>query len=163
MNGARGIPSEVLRAIRMGLQSILGAVDISASGLAAERLRMEVVAENLANAHTTRTAEGGPYRRRDVIFSAAYDQAARASDRSSGQGLGVEVVGVEPDMGDLPEIYQPGHPDADDKGFVRMPNVQPAREMVDLISASRGYEANLRVLRTFKEMAEQALSVLRET
>lgn len=146
----------------MGLGTILSATDVSASGLAAQRLRMEVVAENLANAQTTRTAEGGPYRRRDVIFATSLDQAS--SDFEDGGGArGVEVVEVAFDQSELPEVYLPGHPDADEEGFVLMPNVQPAREMVDLISASRGYEANLRVLRTFKEMAEQALSVLRGT
>jgi flagellar basal-body rod protein FlgC len=146
----------------MSFGSILSATDVSASGLAAERLRMEIVAQNLANANTTRTAEGGPYRRCDVIFATSLDDAiAGTSDATAARG--VEVVEVAQDMSDLPEVYLPGHPDADENGFVQMPNVQPAREMVDLIAASRGYEANLRVLRTFKEMAEQALSVLRGT
>jgi flagellar basal-body rod protein FlgC len=145
----------------MSLGSILSATDISASGLAAERLRMEVVANNIANAYSTRSPEGGPYRRQQVLFEAAYDDALRGAGKATGELQGVKVLAVEPDMSELPKIFQPGHPDADDSGFVDMPNVQPAMEMVDLITASRAYEANLRVLRNFREMVEQALSLLR--
>ena len=145
----------------MGIGSILSATDISASGLAAERLRMEVVANNIANANSTRSASGGPYRRQDVVFAAAFDDLS-ASDDASGQSLlGVRVAGVKEDASELPQVYRPGHPDADQDGFVTMPNVKPANEMVDLITASRAYEANLRTLRTFREMTEQALQVLR--
>ncbi len=147
--------------IRMGLGNILSASDISASGMAAERQRMELVANNVANAYSTRTPEGGPYRRRQVVFESALDQATDPL-QADGKGLrGVRVVGVEMDSSEFPRVYQPGHPDADDEGFVTMPNVQPAVEMVNLISASRAYEANLRVLRSFRQMAEQALALLR--
>ena len=145
----------------MGIGSILSETDISASGLAAERLRMEVVANNIANANSTRSASGGPYRRQDVVFAAAFDDLS-ASDDASGQSLlGVRVASVKEDASELPQVYRPGHPDADQDGFVTMPNVKPANEMVDLITASRAYEANLRTLRTFREMTEQALQVLR--
>lgn len=137
----------------MSFGRILSATDISASGLAAERLRMEVVANNLANANSTRTPEGGPFRRRQVVFSGALDAASQS-------GRGVQVVGIEQDMGELPRVYQPGHPDADGDGYVTMPNVKPANEMVDLITASRAYDANLRALKSFREMAERALSLL---
>ena len=140
---------------------ILSQFDISASGLSAERLRMEVIANNIANAHTTRSPEGGPYRRREVVFASALDDVLQ-SDRTDGSGLaGVRVLGVQQDQSDLPRIYQPGHPDADSEGFVVMPNVSLSNEMVDLITASRGYEANLRVLRSFREMMQQALTLLR--
>ena len=121
---------------------------------------MEVVANNIANANSTRSADGGPYRRQAVVFGALYDNAINGGSNGS-NFHGVEIVGIEPDMSELPRVYQPGHPDADATGFVVMPNVQPATEMIDLITASRAYEANLRVLRNFREMVEQALSLLR--
>ncbi|MCA9222686.1 MAG: flagellar basal body rod protein FlgC, partial [Planctomycetales bacterium] len=108
----------------MGLSSILSASDISASGLAAERRRMEVVANNIANAHSTRTPEGGPYRRQEVVFAAAYQNAmgmARPTDID--QLGGVQIVGIQSDMTELPRVYQPGHPDADEDGMVTLPNV----------------------------------------
>ena len=145
----------------MSFGQILSAMDVSASGLSAERLRMEVVANNIANANSTRTPEGEAYRRQQVIFSAAYDDVL-GQGVGKGQNLsGVQVVGIQPDASELPQIYQPGHPDADASGYVTMPNVQLPIEMVDLMTASRGYEANLRVLRSFREMAERALSLLR--
>ncbi len=139
----------------------LAAADISASGLAAERQRMEVLASNIANAHTTRTPEGGPYRRQQVVFATALADHLRGTDPSSSVGNGVRVLGVAPDMSELPHVYDPGHPDADGQGFVTMPNVQLSHEMVDMITASRSYEANLQSLRMLKEMAERSLSLLR--
>ncbi|MCA9263715.1 MAG: flagellar basal body rod protein FlgC [Planctomycetales bacterium] len=137
------------------------ATDISASGLAAERLRMEIVASNLANAQTTRTPEGGPYRRREVVFSSIYDDVARApGDVPLG---GVRVLGMQGDPSDFPRVYRPGHPDADTDGFVLMPNVNTATEMVDMMTASRAYEANLRALRSFRDMTESVLSLLRQS
>ncbi len=141
----------------MGFESILSTTDISASGLAAERLRMEVIANNIANAHSTRGANGGPFRRQEVVFRAAFDQAGFAGETPRG----VQIVAVQPDQSELPRIYRPGHPDADGDGFVTMPNVQIPNEMVDLITASRGYEANLRLLRSFREMANNTLDILR--
>jgi flagellar basal-body rod protein FlgC len=144
------------------VQGILSQTEISASGLSAERLRMEVIANNIANAHTTRGPDGEPYRRREVVFAAAVDQAMREASDASGL-RGVDIMGVSEDASDFPRVFQPGHPDADAEGFVRMPNVSLAKEMVDLITANRGYEANLRVLRSFREMVQQTLSLLRQT
>jgi flagellar basal-body rod protein FlgC len=141
----------------MGFESILSTTDISASGMAAERLRMEVIANNIANAHSTRGANGGPFRRQEVVFRAAFDQAGFAGKNPRG----VQIVAVQPDQSELPRVYRPGHPDADGDGFVTMPNVQIPNEMVDLITASRGYEANLRLLRSFREMANNTLDILR--
>ena len=120
---------------------------------------MEVAANNIANAHTTRTAGGGgAYRRRDIVFATAMD----AHDPRSADGLaGVEVVGVEPDNSEMPSVYNPGHPDADENGMVEMPNVSIPNEMIDMMTASRAYEANVRVLTTIREMVEQTLSLLR--
>ena len=139
--------------------SYFSATDISASGLTAERLRMEVVANNLANAHTTRTADGGPYRRQQVLFQSMVGDAL--GQVNGGQFRGVKVLGVEPDQSDFAKVYQPGHPDADKEGFVLMPNVSTANEMVDLITASRAYEANLKALQSFRQITENALSLLR--
>ena len=124
---------------------------------------MEVVANNLANANSTRTPEGGPYRRMEVVFASALNSALASPDGPGSELGGVQVVGLQRDWSELPRVYQPGHPDAADDGFVTMPNVKLPNEMVDLITASRAYEANLRSLRTFREMAEQALSLLRGT
>ena len=142
--------------------NILPQTDINSSALSAERLRMEVIGNNISNANSTRSLEGGPYRRREVVFAAAFDQALTHGE--SDHGLrGVDVVGVKQDPTDLPRVYNPGHPDADAEGFVMMPNVSLPKEMVDLISANRGYEANLKVLRSYRDMVQQSLTLLRRT
>ncbi len=134
------------------------ALDISGSALAAERVRMQVVTTNIANAGVTRTAEGGPYRRREVVFA---EELARAigDDRDGIPAGGVRVAGVVPDPSAFERVYRPSHPDADDEGFVAMPNVNVALEMVDLLSASRSYEANLTSVRAFQEMMRQTLAI----
>ena len=140
------------------------ALDISASGAAAERFRMEVVANNIANASSTRTAEGGPYRRREVVFSAVLEQQVRGSARrGAGAHLGgVQVIGVIEDQSILPKVYKPDHPHAGADGYVEMPNVKMPMEMVDLMTATRSYEANVRVMQAFRQVAEQALSLGRD-
>lgn len=140
------------------MSSIFAAANISASGLSAERARMEVVAQNIANASTTRTPGGGPYRRQEVVFSSVLDQQQAGAAPGFG---GVKVVGIVDDASELPRIYQPGHPDADPEGYVLMPNVQIPMEMVDLMTANRAYEANLKVLQAFRQQAEQTLTLLR--
>lgn len=145
----------------MSMEHIFAGSGISASGLSAERMRMEVAANNIANAHTTRGENGQPYRRQQVTFTAAMDQMMGPHGLSDGSMRGVQIVGVQPDMSDLPQIYDPGHPDANEDGYVQMPNVQIPHEMVDMMTASRAYEANLKSLQTFREIAEQALSLLR--
>ncbi len=146
----------------MGFGRILSVTDISASGLAAERLRMEVAANNIANSNSTRTPEGGAFRRKQVVFAAAYENALRASfGDDARQFRGVTVTGIQPDSSEMPRIHKPGHPDADADGFVTFPNVSLPNEMVDLITASRSYEANLRALKSFREIVQQALSLLR--
>jgi flagellar basal-body rod protein FlgC len=143
------------------LNALFGPAYISASGMSAERLRMEVVANNIANAFSTRTPEGGPYRRLDVVFSAVMDQLQGRRHRASRALGGVEVVEVVQDPSPGPRIYNPTHPDADRDGFVQMPNVQIPMEMVNLITASRAYEANVKVLTTFRQMVEQAIQLAR--
>ncbi len=151
----------------MSMNQILSGMDISASGLTAERLRMEVAANNIANQRSTRTAQGGPYQRQQVTFAAAMDQVLSADGSmirggANAQGLqGVSVVGITSDQTPGEVIYDPGHPDADATGHVRQSNVNLSHEMVDLVTASRAYEANLKSLETFRQMTEQALSLLR--
>jgi flagellar basal-body rod protein FlgC len=127
---------------------------ISASGMTAERLRMDVVAENLANANTSRGADGQPYRRKEVVLE--------TRGASFGEVLnGVQVSGIATDQGAARRVYDPGHPDADKDGYVSLPNVNPALEMVDLISASRGYEANVQAMNAAKQMFLKTLDLLR--
>lgn len=136
------------------------ALDISASGMMAERMRMEVVSSNIANAQSTRGSDGEPYRRQQVVFASAMQDLAGRPNLSSSVG-GVQIVDVQGDQSAFPSVFNPGHPDADEKGMVIMPNVKLPNEMVDLISASRSYEANLRAVKSFRQMAEQTLSLLR--
>ncbi len=133
------------------------AIDISSSGLKAERFRMEVTANNIANANTTMTESGDPYRRQAVVFSAEMDRTVAGNGHHAN---GVKVVGVEGDQRAFPEIYNPSHPHADANGFVKLSNVQIPEEMVDLITASRSYEANSKAISVFKEMVEQTLTLL---
>ena len=151
----------------MSMNQILSGMDISASGLTGERLRMEVAANNIANQHSTRTAQGGPYQRQQVTFASTMDQIMTPGGRMSRHGgavqelNGVTVVGVSSDTTPGTSIYDPGHPDADATGHVQQSNVNLPHEMVDLVTASRAYEANLKSMEIFRQMAEQALSLLR--
>ena len=147
--------------------SIFGSLDISASALSAERLRMDVTAENLANAQSTRTANGGPYRRKEVVlqetpgsFGASLSAAMGGGDKGSTGGVQVAGI-VEDTTTPLKRVYDPGHPDADAQGYVSMPNVDTVTEMVDLISAQRAYEANVTAMQSAKQMFSRTLDLLR--
>jgi flagellar basal-body rod protein FlgC len=142
----------------MSFHSALNTLNIAASGMGAERLRMEVVANNIANASVTHTAEGGPYRRRDVAFETVLSDVEASTPSRLG---GVRVAGLVVDSSELPRVFNPGHPDADADGFVAMPNVNLPIEMVNLITASRAYEANLRVAQSFLELSQSALALAR--
>jgi flagellar basal-body rod protein FlgC len=161
------------------------ALEISATGLTAQRLRMNVVANNIANASTTRTPEGGPYKRQVVSFQAALNGPVIAlpandpasphlslSTRSPGQHAlsvaseriqvlpaGVEVGQVTDDPSEPQMIYDPSHPDADEKGYVKMPNINPVVEMMDLMGASRAYEANITAMGASKDMVTKTLEI----
>jgi len=144
--------------------SLFDAIDTAASGLSAERLRMDVTAENLANAQTTRGADGQPYRRKVVVLQEAAGPtfgSTLAGAMNRGSTSGVKVAQIAQDSTPNRLVYDPGHPDADKRGYVSMPNVQPVTEMVDLISASRGYEANVTVMQTAKQMFTKTLDLLR--
>jgi flagellar basal-body rod protein FlgC len=146
--------------------SLFGGLEVSASGLTAERLRMDVTAENLANAQTTRGANGQAYRRKEVVlqetpgsFGASLTAAMGSGSGSSG---GVQVAGIVQDTTTpLKRVYDPGHPDADAQGYVSMPNVDTVTEMVDLISAQRAYEANVTAMQAAKQMFSRTLELLR--
>ncbi len=144
--------------------SLFTALSVSASGLAAQRTRAELLVENLANAETTRTPEGGPYRRKDAIFqsepvSPSFASVFEAQRESQAAGVSVAEIVVD---GRPPERrYLPGHPDADANGYVSFPNVNPAEDMVDLMGASRGYEANVAAISAVKDMIQRSIDLLR--
>jgi flagellar basal-body rod protein FlgC len=149
------------------MSGLLSALDISASGLTAERLRMDTIANNLANANTTRTATGGPYRRQEVVLQARNAGPSVPGLASGGFSLdlagggGVEVAGIVDDKTPFKQVYDPGNPDADKRGYVLMPNVNAVTEMTDMITATRAYEANTTAINAVKGEAQHALDVLR--
>ena len=138
------------------------AMDISASGMTTQRFRLDTVALNMANASTTRSINGGPYRRQQVILGERAMQPTFDQMLAREQGLryaGVEVVQIQEDDSPPRLVLEPGHPDADSRGFVRYPNINPVGEMVILLEAVRLYEANVRALNAGKEMALRALQI----
>lgn len=137
------------------------AIDASASGMTAERLRMDVISNNIANANTTRTAEGGPYRRQMVVFEPRTNQPSfgQLLSKEMGEGDGVRVTGITKDNAPFKLMYDPNHPDANKDGYVEMPNVTIVSEMVDMITASRAYEANVTAANAAKNMAMRALEI----
>jgi flagellar basal-body rod protein FlgC len=142
----------------------MDSLNISASGMTAERLRMDVIANNLANVNTTHTANGGPYRRQLAVFSPAgnnaFDDAMAAASGQGGSATkGVHVEGIVPDQSPLKRVYEPGHPDADAQGYVMMPNIDTVSEMVDMMSATRAYEANVTAANAAKGMAQKAIEI----
>jgi flagellar basal-body rod protein FlgC len=146
------------------MSSLFKAMDISSSGLAAQRLRMNVLSSNLANAQTTKSAEdgGGPYRRQDVVFSAVDvgGEFGDFLDPDFGTKLKeVKVIDVHKDQKDPRMVYDPSHPHADKSGMVAMPNIQIMNEMVNMIAATRAYEANVTALNNAKSMASKALEI----
>ena len=134
--------------------NIISGIDITSGALAAQRMRLDIVAQNIANAQTTRTSSGGPYQRQIVSFE------TEMVKRAGGQSLqSVHVAGVTADKSPGQRVYNPQHPDAGPDGLVQMPNVNLAYEMVDLITASRAYEANLSVVKNAKNMAMKTLEI----
>ena len=133
------------------LQKLFTSMRTASAGMSAERLRMDVIAKNIANAQVTSTAEGGPYRRQVVRFTSLLE-------KSAGHAASVPSAQVVPDTKTpFEEVYRPDHPDADEKGVVRLPNVNPTQEMADMIAATRAYEANMNAQDNFVRMAERAL------
>jgi flagellar basal-body rod protein FlgC len=142
--------------------SMFGGLEISASALTAQRLRMNVTAENLANAQTTRGADGQPYRRKEVVLQSVNGGGFGAQlSAAMGRAGGVEVAGIQEDQTNGKLVYDPSHPDANDQGYVTMPNVDTVTEMVDLIDAQRAYEANVTAMQASKQMFAKTLEILR--
>lgn len=140
-----------------GIDKLFSGMRAASSGMAAERVRIDTVAKNIANANTTRTPDGGPYRRQLVHFAPLL---SRAVDGKS-EVVGVRVAKVVSDEDTpLPRIFDPSHADADAQGYVTLPNVNPVMEMADLITATRAYEANVAAQEQFVAMAERALRLV---
>ncbi|OGC22106.1 flagellar basal body rod protein FlgC [candidate division WOR-1 bacterium RIFOXYB2_FULL_42_35] len=142
--------------------SLTQAMAVNLSGIEAERIALELIASNLANINTTRTANGGPYRRKIPVFSEVSapsfsDELANAKRKVF--GAGVEMTDIVEDTSPFPRVYNPGHPDADVSGFVRLPNVNLSKEMVDQIYASRLYEANITAFNATKKMMQDTLQI----
>lgn len=150
------------------MMSIFRGIDAAASGLTAERLRMDVIANNIANANTTRTAEGGPFKRKYVVFEPRVETEPNFARILAGEifppkkdpvGRGVRATRIGTDDTQGTMVYDPGHPDANAEGYVEKPNINIVTEMVDMITASRGYEANVTVVNAAKAMAQSALDI----
>lgn len=149
--------------------SMFGGIDAAASGLTAERLRMDVISNNIANVNTTRTENGTPFKRKYVIFQPREAQNKNFARVLAGEirldefgkkaGDGVRATAIVADNTQGKMIYDPGHPDANRDGYVEMPNVNIVNEMVDMITASRAYEANVTTINAAKSMAGQALNI----
>jgi len=140
------------------MSTLYGAISASASALNAERTRIEVAVSNMANAESTRSADGGPYRRRDVLLAA---DPAQNFDNALGEAgaVGVRVAGVAQDQSAFRRRYEPSHPDADADGFVSLPNVDASQEMVDMLGAARAYQANIAAISMIREMVSKALDL----
>jgi flagellar basal-body rod protein FlgC len=144
--------------------SLFDVLSVSASGMGAQRMRAELLAENLANAETTRTPEGGPYRRKDAVFASESQVSPFSAVLQTELTGGVTGVGVSEIVEDTrePEMrYLPGHPDADANGYVAFPRINPAEDMVDLMGASRGYQANISAMTAVKDMINRSIDLLR--
>ena len=142
--------------------SLFSAISVSSSGMSAQRTRAEVLVENLANAETTRTAEGGPYRRKDVVFQSTPVGSPFASvleQQMDGELTGVGIGDVVVDSRPPDMRYMPGHPDANAQGYVAYPHVNPAEDMVDLMGAARNYEANVAAVSAVKDMIQRSLDL----
>jgi len=147
--------------------NLFGVMEVSGSALEAERIRAEVVAANMANAETTRTADGGPYRRQQVVFTSEVPQTSFAG-QLLGQALsgdvrigGVRVTAVVDDEGEPLRRFDPGHPDADKDGYVSYPDINPLTEMVDLMGATRAYGLNSSAVQAEKGMISASLDILK--
>ena len=139
--------------------SAFGSLRISSSGLSAERLRMDTIASNIANVSTTRGENGQPYRRKIAVFEENLVNELNKNEDSAKKLMGVKAVGIIDDESELRRVYDPAHPDADDEGYVLMPNVNILNEMADMIAATRAYEANVTAINSEKSMFMKALEI----
>lgn len=141
--------------------SLFTSLQVSASGLAAQRARAEILVENMANAETTRTPEGGPYRRQDVVFSTDLQASPFSAVFQNELANGVRVADVTVDERDPELRYMPGHPDADANWYVAFPRMNPAEEMVDLMNASRSYQGNVAAMTAVKDMINKSIDLMK--
>jgi flagellar basal-body rod protein FlgC len=141
--------------------SLFSSLSVSASGLAAQRVRAELLVENMANAETTRTPNGGPYRRKDAIFTSTPQSSPFSQVFQSEVGTGVSVTEIVEDSSPPEMRYQPGHPDANADGYVAYPHVNPAEDMVDLLSATRAYQGNVAAMSAIKDMINNSINLLK--
>lgn len=144
--------------------SLFSVLSVSASGLSAQRARAELLVENLANSETTRTPDGGPYRRKDVVFTSEQQSSPFAAvfQTELGSGVtGVQVADVVQDNSAPLKRYLPGHPDADANGYVAFPRINPAEDMADLIGASRGYQGNIAAMNAIKDMIRRSIDLMK--
>lgn len=139
--------------------SFFDALSSSASALTAQRLRMDIISNNLANANSTHSAKGGPYRRQMAVFESRQDFKQNLQGRLTRTPAGVKVSKIVEDQAPFRQVYDPGHPDANAQGYVLLPNVNTIQEMTDMISATRSYEANVTVINAVKGMAAKALEI----
>ena len=143
----------------MGVFDVL---KISASGLKAQRARMEVIAGNLSNIHTTKTEEGGPYRKKEIVFSTSdVSDEKKFGSLFSRKIEGVKIDSIQESEKEFEKVFDPNHPDADQEGYVMFPNVNLMEEMTDMMAATRAYEANVNVMNTTKEMLIKSLDLLK--
>jgi flagellar basal-body rod protein FlgC len=141
--------------------SLFSSMQVSASGMAAERTRAELLVENMANSETTHTPEGGPYRRKDVVFSSDEQSSPFSAVFQSEVGTGVTVSDITIDQSDPEMRYMPGHPDANKDGYVAFPKMNPAEDMVDLLNSTRSYEANVAAISSVKDMISRSIDIMR--
>lgn len=141
--------------------SLFSALQVSASGMSSQRMRAEMLVENMANAETTRTPEGGPYRRKDVVFSSDIQASPFSAVFQQELGQGVRVADIVVDDRPPDMRYLPGHPDADANGYVAFPKMNPAEEMVDLLNASRSYQGNVAAMTAVKDMLNRSIDLMR--
>ncbi len=140
--------------------ALFSGLNISASGLTAQRTRMDTISNNIANVNTTRTEDGGPYRRKMPVFASRLkEEMGNINNQKQETGGGVEISEIRESSKQPKLRYKPNHPDADENGYVRMPNINIVAEMTDMMSASRAYEANVTAIDTSKQMAKSALQI----
>jgi flagellar basal-body rod protein FlgC len=141
--------------------SLFAALQVSASGMQAERMRAETLVENMANAETTRTPEGGPYRRKDVVFSSELQESPFSAVFQNELATGVTVADITEDNSPPEMRYLPNHPDADAQGYVAFPKMNPAEDMADLLNTTRSYQANIAAMTAVKDMITNSIALLK--
>ncbi len=136
------------------MSNLLTSLDVASSGMRAERTRLDVISQNIANQYTTKGVDGEPYKRKQVVFETAMMEAKGEVSRQ-----GVKVAKISDDERDPVEVYMPGHPSADARGIVKMPNINPIEEMVDMVTSTRSYEANVQIINSSRQMFTSTMRI----